>query len=240
MSSGRPFHFKRFSLMHQHSTMKVGTDAVLLGAWADGSRANHILDIGTGCGILSLILAQRYEKAQIVAVDIDPASVSEAKENFHRSPWNQRLKAICSDISTYAETTTALFDLIVSNPPFFTSTFKTLSQRRTLARHTDTLSFDQLAQAVKKIIHPKGTFALVLPADQFDNWNSAARKQSLFLTRIQHIIPIKNKEPNRFNMSYSLDPIKKLQREEFIIREKDGQFTTQYLHQLKDLYLGIE
>lgn len=239
MEGGRPFHFRHFSLMHHQSTMKVGTDAVLLATWADATDCNNVLDIGTGCGIIPLMLAQRFSNIFIEAVDIDLPSVEEASENFMRSRWRNRLKAFNADITNFSLTNHIQYDLIVSNPPFFTSVFKTRQERRNLARHADSLSFDQLAQAVRMLLNAQGRFALVLPDIQFRSWNNAAIAAGLHLGKIQEIIPVEGKAANRFNMEYSLNPSKPLQHSTFTIRLSDGNFSMEYKKQLSDFYLGL-
>lgn len=239
MEGGRPFHFRHFSLMHHQSTMKVGTDAVLLAAWVDATDCSNVLDIGTGCGIIPLMLAQRYENIRIDALDIDEQSVIEASENFQRSRWHSRLKVIHADITAFSKANQSQFDLIVSNPPFFTSVFKTKHQRRNLARHTDTLSFEQLAFSARSLLREQGRFSLVLPSDQFDKWNKAALNEGMWLHKMQKIIPVQGKTPNRFNMEYRLEQTANYEKSNLTIRNADGSFTIDYRQQLRDFYLGL-
>lgn len=142
--------------------MKVGTDAVLLGAWADISGAKSILDIGTGCGVIALMLAQRAADANVAAVEIDDLSAHQAGENFKNSPFAQRLKIFHTRIQDFKDDAVK-FDLIVSNPPFFSKSLLPPNARRTIARHTEALSFDELFGAAERLLSPSGRFSIIVP-----------------------------------------------------------------------------
>ena len=131
------FRFKQFTVYHDRCAMKVGTDGVLLGAWTNLSQSRRILDIGTGTGLIALMMAQRVPEVPITAIDIDAEAVNQANENFSASPWNNRLEAVLQDVCTYTEKNS--FDTIVSNPPYFINSLKCPDNQRTTARHTDTL-----------------------------------------------------------------------------------------------------
>ena len=156
------FRFKQFSVAHQNSSMKVGTDAVLLGAIAGVSRAKRILDVGTGCGVIALALAQRTE-AEIYAIDIDQDSVQEAMQNFKNSPWNDRVSAKEISFQEFAETNPPAFDVVVSNPPFFQNALRSPADKRNIARHNSTLTFDDFAKACKNVLTPEGKAWVILP-----------------------------------------------------------------------------
>ena len=136
------FRFKQFTIQHQRSSMKVGTDAVLLGAWCELDGARRVLDVGTGCGVIALMVAQRTTEADIWAIDIDSASVDEARENFLHSPWSDRLQVRQEDFNNLADADG--FDLIVTNPPYYNENVLPPDAVRSAARHTHALSFDQL------------------------------------------------------------------------------------------------
>lgn len=238
MSDHRPFHLKQFSLLHSQSTMKVGTDAMLLGSWVDIDGVKQILDIGTGCGILALILAQRSE-AIIDAVDIDELSVKEARQNFELSRWNKRLSCYHENIRRFAEIIDKQYDLVVSNPPFFTSAFKTNSARRNLARHTDTLDFETLINIVSKLLLHNGRFAIVLPITESQVFTNKAEKSGFFVSSRMEIIPTSGKESNRVNLVFTKIKPEKVDLEIFTIRNDDGKFTDQYNFQLRNFYLGL-
>ena len=237
MTDARPFHFKHFSLFHHHSTMKVGTDAILLGRWVEVNPTDVVLDIGTGCGLLPLMLSQKGV-SQVDAVDIDAASIEEATINFEASQWRDQLKAICTDITDYQ--TDMQYDLIVSNPPLFNRYSKCDSERKSRARHNDvTLSYESLCTVVCRLLKPDGRFALVLPADVSVEFLKVAEKNGLFLHKRMVIIPIAGKNPNRINLELRKIPCDVVLSPKFTIREEDNRFTKEYNAFLKDFYLGL-
>ncbi len=233
----RPFHFRQFSLYHHRSTMKVGTDAVLLGIWTPVAGVKRVLDIGTGCGILSLLLAARSKDARLDAVDLDAASVQEAAANFMASPFSGRLNAIRSDITSYHPPENRKYDLIISNPPFFTRDHRPERPGRKLARHTDTLSYWQLVEAVHRLLRSGGHFSVVLPYRQSKEFVALAENTGLFLQRQMLIFPKPCKEPNRVNLLLGTSP-GTVAAEKLIIRNEDGTFSSRYLEMVKKYYLS--
>lgn len=232
----RPFHFKHFSLYHDKATMKVGTDAVLLGAWVAVRPTDVVLDIGTGCGVLSLMMAQKGA-ARVDAVDLDEASAVEAAGNFDASRWRDRLYAFHGDIRRFGFG--RKYDLIISNPPFFVDSFKCDADRKNQARHTDTsLSFKELVLSVKHLMQPDGRFALVLPERESHEFLSIARNYGLVLHKQQLLVPVEGKDPNRLNLELRLEAVTQVQTEVLILRDAQGKFTDAYHEFLKDFYLG--
>ena len=230
------FHFKHFSLYHDRSTMKVGTDAVLLGAWAEVQPTDWVLDIGTGCGILPLMLAQKGI-AKVHAVDLDEASALEAAENFQASQWSRQLFAFHADIRKF--TMQCTYDLIISNPPFFINSYKSDTDRKNQTRHTDTsLSFVELASAVKRLLKPDGRFVLVLPERESHDFIPIAEKYHLFVHKCQQIIPMEGKEPNRVNLELRFRKPESVQVTELVMRKADNSFTEAYNDVVKPYYLG--
>jgi len=237
MTDVRPFHFKHFSLYHHRSTMKVGTDAILLGRWTEVKPSDVVLDIGTGCGLLPLMLAQKGVSL-VDAVDIDKDSIDEASINFQASQWRDHLQAYCVDIVDYQ--TDSKYDVIISNPPFFSRFSMCDSERKSRARHTDaTLSFEVLCNVVCRLMKSDGRFALVLPAKESVGFLSVANEFGLFLQKKMNIIPIAGKETNRVNLELGFQPCNHPQEEDFVIRDKNKRFTSQYAEFLKDYYLGL-
>ena len=237
MTDARPFHFKHFSLYHHRSTMKVGTDAVLLGRWVEVKPTDVVLDIGTGCGILPLMLAQKGI-SQMDAVDLDAVSIEEATVNFKASQWRDQLQAYYSDIAVFR--TDKKYDLVVSNPPFFIHSFKCDVDRKNRARHTDvTLSFDVLCEAVCRLMNIQGRFAVVLPVTESMDFLKVAESCGLYLCKRMTIIPIEGKEPNRVNLELRFEKVEMVKEETFVIRGTDNRFTQQYNEFLKDYYLGL-
>lgn len=236
MSDCRPFHFKHFSLYHHASTMKVGTDAVLLGRWVEVNPSDCCLDIGTGCGILPLMLMQKGAE-RVVGIDLDEPSITEASINFNASQWHDKLSAIQSDVKLFQSN--QRFDLIVSNPPFFINSFKCDADRKNQARHTDvSLTFQDLCQSAARLLHENGRFCVVLPLTESMAFLKAARKEGLFLCKEMDIIPVEGKEPNRVNLELRFLELESIEKEIFTIRYINGHFTSQYKEFLKDFYLG--
>ena len=237
MTDARPFHFKHFSLYHHRSTMKVGTDAILLGRWVEVSPTDIVLDIGTGCGLLPLMLSQKGV-AHVDAVDIDKASVEEATVNFKASQWREHLKAYCSDIVDFQ--TDNRYDLVVSNPPFFNRFSKCDSERKSRARHNDAgLTYATICREVCRLMQPTGRLALVLPLDVSTDFLQTAEQFGLCHRKRMTIIPIVGKEPNRVNLELTFGKSAEVQEETFVIRDTNMQFTPQYREFLKDYYLGL-
>ena len=237
MTDARPFHFKHFSLYHHRSTMKVGTDAILLGRWTEVAPTDVVLDIGTGCGLLPLMLSQKGV-AHVDAVDIDQASIEEASINFEASQWREHLKAYCTDIIDFKPETR--YDLIISNPPFFNRFSKCDTERKSRARHNDAgLTYATLCSEVDRLLKPEGRLSLVLPFDVSEDFLNTARQFDLFLHKRMTIIPIEGREPNRVHLGLGFGNCEKVQEETFIIRDADKRFTTQYNAFLKDYYLGL-
>lgn len=230
------FHFKHFSLCHERSTMKVGTDAVLLGSWVEVKPTDWVLDIGTGCGILPLMLAQRGV-AKVHAVDLDEPSAMEAAENFQASQWRRQLFAFHADIRRF--TMQCTYDLIISNPPFFINSFKCDAGRRNQARHTDTsLSFDDLIASVRRLLKPDGRFVVVLPERESHGFLSLSNQNNLYLYRKENIIPIDGKKPNRVNMELRYGKPENQETDDLVIRLQDGSFSDGYQSRVSDFYLG--
>lgn len=237
MTDERPFHFKHFSLYHHRSTMKVGTDAILLGRWTEVKSTDVVLDIGTGCGLLPLMLSQKGV-GHVDAVDIDRASIEEASINFEASQWREHLNAFCVDIVDFR--TDKRYDLIVSNPPYFNRFSKCDSERKSRARHNDAgLSYATICQEVGRLMQRDGRFALVLPADVAMEFLDTAERYCLYLYKRMTIVPIAGKEPNRVNLELGFGKCDNVREDTFVIRDADKRFTVQYNEFLKDYYLGL-
>ena len=219
--------------------MKVGTDAVLLGRWVDVNRDDEVLDIGTGCGILPLMLMQRGVSL-VDAVDLDAASVAEASENFAYSQWASSLRAIHADIKDYSHASHRRYDLIVSNPPFFIHSYKASVERKNQARHTDfSLSFTDLLSSVIALLKPSGRFAVVLPVNESVALQSQAESLGLNLIARQEIVPVEGRPANRYNMLLGYRHAEIIKNDQLIIRHQDGRFTSHYNEFLRDFYLGL-
>lgn len=195
------FHFKRFSVDDALCAMKVGTDGVLLGAWADVEGAKHILDMGTGSGLIALMVAQRNHKAQIEAIDIDEGAVLQARKNIDASPWRGRIEVALSDANSY--TSSQRFDHIVSNPPFFTTTLLSPDERRAMARHCSTLSYDDIITTAERLLVPEGRLSLILPTSEAAQFRRVAFER-LWLRRETTVLTRKGDAPKRTMMEFLL------------------------------------
>lgn len=236
MMDARPFHFKHFSLFHHRSTMKVGTDAVLLGRWVEVSPTDAVLDIGTGCGIMPLMLAQKGA-GKIDAVELDAASANEAEINFSASQWRDKLHVYQSDVRDFS--TNEKYDLIISNPPFFINSYKSNTERKNLARHTDdSLSFAELCASASRLLKDDGRFAVVLPVAESVEFLKEAEKNGFYQSKRMEIVPVEGKEPNRVNLELKKMPSETILTTSFVIRGADGRFTAEYDEFLRDFYLG--
>lgn len=231
------FQFKEF-IVHQDSTaMKVGTDGVLLGAWVNPIESN-ILDIGTGTGLIALMLAQRTNKAIIEAVEINAAAYKQAENNFLLSKWKSRLNPINESIQNF--TSQKKYDLIVSNPPYFVNSTKAPDDSRSTARHSDSLSFNELLHSVTNLLSLKGTFSLILPVNEATLFLKLATSKKLYLNRRCKIKPNINKDHNRVLMDFSFTPVKHFIDEQLTIEtEKRHEYTKEYITLTKDFYLNF-
>ena len=206
------FRFKQFTIWHDRCAMKVGTDGVLLGAWAgttDSPAANtdktspveRILDIGTGSGLIALMLAQRFPNAIIDGIDIDPSAVLQAKDNFSASPFSTRLHAYTSSLQDWQPKDQ--YDMIVSNPPYFSNSLLCLDNMRTIARHDNILSFAELLEHSNRLLTQAGTLSLVLPADAEKAILAEARLQHLYCVRLCRVHTTANKPAKRILVTFS-------------------------------------
>lgn len=222
--------------------MKVGTDGTLLGAWApipqDGSL--RILDVGTGSGLIAMMLAQRIPEAQILAIDIDAEAAQQAADNFLACPWPERLKAQhirLQELSRAADP--ALFDLIVSNPPYFVDSLKNPDPSRSQARHTDTLSFEELIECCARLLRQGGTLALVLPAETEQTIRHLAAENELTPISITHVRTRAQKPPRRLLIAFSkADTPQPIRETDLCLMGEDGAPRSQAYHELtKEFYL---
>lgn len=202
------FQFKQFYVRHDRCAMKVGTDGVLLGAWTEPAvsiqpSAFSILDVGTGSGLVALMLAQRFPEAQIDAIDIDESAVNQAAENFAASPWSGHLHAFCAKVQDWqivhrtSSPRTLPYDLIVSNPPYFQNSLKNPDSGRKQARHTDTLSYEELFAHSTRLLRTGGRLALILPAEEEEHARLLADSNGLFLTRVTRVFSKESKPARR-------------------------------------------
>lgn len=195
------FRFKQFTVRQDRCAMKVGTDGVLLGAWACTKPADsplHILDAGTGTGLIALFLAQRFPNAFVDAIDIDDHAVEQARENFAESPFSERLKVR----KAYLQDEIKTYDLIVCNPPFFVNSLTCPDDKRTMARHAKTLTLAELARKSPHLLNDSGTLAVILPSENKSTMESEAIFNGLTIQRICRVKTKKNKNEKRVMMEF--------------------------------------
>jgi tRNA1Val (adenine37-N6)-methyltransferase len=235
--SGTHFHFKQFSICHARSSMKVGTDGVLLGAWARVGSSHRILDIGTGSGVIALMLAQRTEHdAMIDAVEIDSDDAAQATENVVTSPWPQKIivhnKAVQEFIPPYK------YDLIISNPPYFNNSQKPPAERRTQTRHTTTLSFEMLLKAVDILLSEHGKFNVILPYQEGLEFLHLASVANLYCTRKYSFRTRAEKPIERWLLEFSRENIIQ-ELGEILLYNDNLTWSHDYSKLTSDFYLKI-
>ena len=226
------FRFKLFTVWQERCAMKVGTDGTLLGAWARGGR--RVLDIGTGTGLVALMMAQRFPEALVAAIDIDDEAVAQARENVAASPFAGRIGVTCHDARQYDSA--QLFDAIVSNPPFFDASLLCSDERRTLARHATALTYAELFAAVRRLLADDGEFSVVVPSECKGRMESEAALAGFFMVRECAVKTTPTKAPRRYLMAFRKHPAS-LQQEEGIVETAPGQRSAWYVELTKDFYL---
>ena len=227
------FRFKQFAVEQDDVAMKVGTDGVLLGAWADCDEAKRILDIGTGTGVIALMLAQRNTEAQIHAVEIDETATKRARANFDMSPWAERLEVECCAVQEFNHA--EKFDLIISNPPYFVDSLLPPDAKRSTARHTHDLSFEELDKAAYRLLADGGRFALILPITEFEKYLTITQ---LSLVRRCDVYPTTESAVKRVMAEFAKYETAGVAYEKITIeQERRGDYTDEYRTLTKDFYL---
>lgn len=236
-----PFRFKRFRVEQHGVTHRVGTDGVLLGAWAEVKNAATILDIGTGTGIVALMLAQRTETmpaVAITAVDIHGPSAACAGRNAKASPWSGRIRVEHTKIQSFAETAPAPYDLIVSNPPFFSETLVSADETRRLGRSTRTLMPAELLEAVSRLLRPDGRFCAILPVREGRRLCELAAGMGLYCTRETAVYPRKGRPAERLLLQLERNPYP-FGRSALYIYEKGEDWSDGFREMTRAFYLGF-
>ncbi len=230
-SSG--FDFKQFRVAHDRCAMKVGTDGVLLGAWADLSGARRVLDVGCGSGLIALMAAQRTA-ARVVGVEIDPAAAAQAAENVAASPWAARIDIVRADLADYVAD--APFDHVVANPPFFEEDLLPPEAARAQARHTSGLTFARLLREVGRLVAPGGRFHAVVPASACDSFVYYAWEQRLYLSRRTDVVTRRGKPVRRVLLGFEQGREGPVGRDELVLCERGGERTADYRRLTDDFY----
>lgn len=232
------FTFKQFFVAHDRCAMKVGTDGVLLGAWTPVAQATRILDIGSGSGLIALMLAQRTSSSVVIdAAELDLPAADQAKENFHDSPWAERLNVFAQDINVVAQTHPCRYDLIVSNPPYFESAVTCRDEARNTARYTQTLTHSALLQCAEKLLTEQGLFCVVLPYDLGLTLESNAHQQGWFSSCRLAVRDRPGKALNRLLLVLSRQPAE-TDSQELNLRESEGVYSSEFRALIADFYLN--
>ena len=219
--------------------MKVGTDGVLLGAWTKVNHAKNILDIGTGTGLIALMLAQK-SNAQVDAIEIDRNACMQAKENFENSKWSSRLKAHHISLQEFMQSAQTRYDIIVSNPPFFSDAFKAPDQARNLARHAEqALSFEDLLAGVTTLLNPGGKFFIILPSKEGMQFVKLASSTGLYVHEMLHVKTRPGKQEKRLLICFGFDR-KSIMESELQIHEDGLGFTQDYMRLTEEFYPWIK
>lgn len=237
-SSQNQFNFKEFTIRQEQCAMKVGTDGVLLGAWISCENAVNVLDIGTGTGLLALMIAQK-SSATIDAIDIDSKACHQAKGNFYESKWRDRLHVIHQSVQEFAANSNKKYDLIVSNPPFFINAQKSHQLNRNVARHLDdSFTMDDLIISVVKLLSDSGEFCLIQPIKEGSIFIEVCEKHGLFLNKLVRVRTKEGREDKRLLLSLS-----KFKRSIvtglLCIQNSEGKYTDDYIRMTNDYYTHL-
>ena len=235
----KPFQFKQFSVAQDRCAMKVGTDAVLLGAWsALDHMPNTILDIGSGTGILALIMAQRSTAELIDALEIDADAYEQCVYNFETSDWGDRLFCYHASLDEFVGEIEDTYDLIISNPPFYTDHFKSRNEARNKARFEDALPFEELLTSVSKLLSVTGQLNVIIPFSEEINFISLAKNVDLYPIRILRVRGLEESPVKRSLISFTFQE-NKIEVSELTIEITRHHYTHDYINLTKDFYLKL-
>lgn len=228
------FRFRRFSLTDNRSALKIGTDGVLLGAWADASNATTLLDVGTGCGLIALMIAQRFPEARIDAIETDAGALEDATENMAKSPFSDRIKAFRGDFLTYDFS--SKYDFVVSNPPFFTEDTLSPDHARAGARSACLLPPEALAGKIRQVLSEQGTAAVIYPYVSAKTVIAVFRENGLFLWRRTDVKGAPHRPFKRSLLAFSFVPASDIRTDELCLCEADGRRSAQYIELTREFH----
>ncbi len=232
------FRFKQFTIFHDKCAMKVGIDGVLLGTWTPVGNARKMLDVGCGTGLIAMMLAQRSE-AEITCIDIDENAVLQAIENVRNSPWPNRIAVLQNSFQDFASISTDRFDLIISNPPYFVNSLKAPDENRTAARHTDSLTHEELIVNALKLLNPSGRICLILPVVEALQCIQFAESKGLCCSKQLTVFPKPGVQAKRFLLEFSRTPQEKSETELTIESEIRHHYSPEFTELAKDFYLKL-
>jgi tRNA1Val (adenine37-N6)-methyltransferase len=234
------FQFKQFSVNQDQTAMKIGTDGVLLGAWTPlENNPKSVLDIGTGTGIIALMLAQRSEAEQIDALEIDESAYEQAVENFENSPWGDRLFCFHAGLDEFVDDPEDEYDLIVSNPPFFSEDYRSDNEQRDLARFQEAMPFEELVEAADLLLSENGIFSVIIPFNKEDRFIELCAEVELFPIKITRVKGTKNTKIIRSLLAFKRYELAVLTADELVIEISRHEYTPEYISLTKDFYLKM-
>ena len=232
------FQFKEFSIIQEKSAMKVGTDSILLGSWVQLNDEQSILDIGSGTGILALLLAQRSAATLIDAVEIEENAHEEAVTNFENSPWSDRLFCYHSSIQDFAKEIDETYDLIIANPPFFEPNKREPISAKSTARQTHTLDFYALLEATKLLLNKNGSCAFIVPFERETSFIELAQNTGLFVQRITRVKDTQKAVFKRSMMQFRFEKTK-VYTSELVLKNTDKTYSAEFKEFTKGFYLNF-
>ncbi|WP_406682639.1 methyltransferase [Seonamhaeicola sp. MEBiC1930] len=237
--SNNPFQFKQFSIKQDKCAMKIGTDGVLLGAWASlDKNPFSVLDIGAGTGVIALMLAQRSSAEIIDAIEIDDKAYEQCVDNFEQSNWGDRLFCYHASLEEFADEIDDKYDLIISNPPFYSEDYKSENNSRDLARFQDAMPFDHLIESGAKLLSKEGSFCVVIPFKEEEGFIQLALEYNFFPIKILHVKGNPSSEIKRSFMEFSFHK-SEIKKEALIIETGRHKYTQNYINLTKDFYLKM-
>ena len=235
----KPFQFKQFTIQQDKTAMKVGTDGVLLGAWANlDFYPNSILDIGAGTGLIALMIAQRCDAETIDAIELNDEAYEQTVENFENSDWGDRLFCYHASLSEFTDEIDEKYDFIISNPPFYTSTYKELSEERAMARHSESLTYADLLESTSKLLSENGNCAFIIPFEEEVNFLKIAEENMLYPNRITRVKGALNTAVKRSLLQLSFLKTEPIQSE-LTLELSRHNYTEDYKSLVQDLYLKL-
>jgi tRNA1Val (adenine37-N6)-methyltransferase len=234
------FKFKQFTIQQDQCAMKVGTDSVLLGAWCPiDNKPNSILDVGAGTGVLSLMLAQRIDAYQIDAIEIDENAYEQCVSNFENSPWSDRLFCFHAGLDEYVDEPEDEYDIIISNPPFYSENYKTANEKRDLARFQEAMPFEDLVEAADLLLSENGIFAVIIPYKEEERFMDLCAAVELFPIKVTRVKGAHNTPIVRSLMAFKRYELSVLEADELVIEINRHEYTDDYINLTKDFYLKM-
>ncbi len=236
--SNHYFQFKQFTIHQDKCAMKVSTDACIQGAWTPiANNVVHVLDIGAGTGLLSLMLAQRNSNIHIDAIELDADAAMQAQENISASPWADRVEVMQGDVTTHSFT--RQYDMVICNPPFFNNSLLGDDEQRNSVRHTISLSYEALLTVLQNVLTPTGYAAILLPAAEHELWQQLLAKNGWAIAKLLQVHP---KEASSYNRVISLcgkQPMTETEIEKLQIYKQGGGYTESFTQLLQPFYLKL-